>query len=35
MYRANVAKKSDWYVFSINQITQALSGGHSGNGSGR
>lgn len=35
VYRENVAKKSDWYVFSIHQITQALSGGHSGNGSGR
>ncbi len=36
VYRENVAKKSDWYVFSIDQITRALAGNHSSShGNGR
>lgn len=29
VYRENVAQQSDWYVFSIDQITQALQEGDS------
>ena len=36
VYRETVAKKSDWYVFSIDQITRALAGDHSSShGNGR
>lgn len=34
VYRENVATKSDWYVFTIDQMTRALQQAPGGGGSG-